>query len=274
MNGQKPATIPEYLQWLRERHGVQVQVQAGKNRFDSVATRIRDAFQASPFWKDLIDSLKEFDDEYLVSTAYRLFVSPAPAVIEVKPFESFLLKTFRRNILESPHFPEAPEGGWLLPDDWYSRISDIVRTCLVVKYLDGVEFMAAKIEGMCSIHGCQCDLSYEAREEGYYAAHVIVHGTAEIPREDWDSQRIPVALEIQITTQLQEVIRKLLHEYYDRRRSQTERADVKWQWNYKSDEFIANYLGHVLHYAEGMIMEVRNRQAELAAAKSRKEPVS
>ena len=33
-----------------------------------------------------------------------------------------------------------------------------------------------------------------------------------------------------------------------------------WQWNYKSDEFAANYLGHILHYVEGMIIEIRDKK--------------
>lgn len=38
--------------------------------------------------------------------------------------------------------------------------------------------------------------------------------------------------------------------------------DIKWQWDYESDEFIPNYLGHILHYIEGMIMEVRKREVQ------------
>ena len=67
-------------------------------------------------------------------------------------------------------------------------------------------------------------------------------------------------VEIQITTQLQEVIRRLLHKYYERQRSGRSTSDLKWQWDYKSDEFAANYLGHILHYVEGMIMDVRDKR--------------
>lgn len=67
-------------------------------------------------------------------------------------------------------------------------------------------------------------------------------------------------IEIQITTQLQEVIRSLLHKYYEDRRKGVEAEGTKWQWDYKSDEFVANYLGHILHYVEGMIMDIREKQ--------------
>lgn len=36
-------------------------------------------------------------------------------------------------------------------------------------------------------------------------------------------------------------------------------SDVAWQWQYRGDQFVPNYLGHILHYIEGMIMEVRER---------------
>jgi hypothetical protein len=31
-------------------------------------------------------------------------------------------------------------------------------------------------------------------------------------------------------------------------------------WNYRNDQFITTYLGHILHYVEGMIIEVRDRE--------------
>ena len=64
-------------------------------------------------------------------------------------------------------------------------------------------------------------------------------------------------MEIQITTQVQELILNLLHKYYERRRNKIEPDN--WQWDHASDEFATNYLGHILHYVEGMIVEVRER---------------
>ena len=46
------------------------------------------------------------------------------------------------------------------------------------------------------------------------------------------------------------------------KRKRITKENVKWQWNYKGDEFTANYLGHILHYVEGMIMEIRDKQEE------------
>jgi ppGpp synthetase/RelA/SpoT-type nucleotidyltranferase len=276
VNEPKPTTQQEYLTWLKQTAGAHITLPRLQTRFDSVTAKINSSFTSSSFWSQLKSSLAEYNDQYYLNTdGYFLLTNlqPPPEIV-TKPFESFLLKTQRRNILENPNWPSPPQEGWLLPDNWYSRIPDVVRTRFTVKYLDGVDFMVQAIASLCGEHACQSDISYEAREEGYYAAHLIVHSEADIPGETWDSLRIPVALEIQITTQLQEVIGRLLHKYYERRRSLREKPDLKWQWNYESDEFITNYLGHILHYAEGMIMEVRTRQAASSSPQSPKEAAS
>ena len=123
--------------------------------------------------------------------------------------------------------------------------------------------MIDKIKFICEQQSLPCQIFFEAREEGYYAAHLYTKQKFEIPKVTWDTEKVEISIEIQITTQLQEVIRKLLHKYYEERRKKVKKEDVKWQWNYKSDEFIANYLGHILHYIEGMIMEIRGKQKEM-----------
>lgn len=199
---------------------------------------------------------------YLLNTGYHLLREYKPTVL-TKPFASFLLKTYRKNVLLNNNWPKEPQDGWILPSNWYSKIDDIVRTLIEVKYLDGVEFMIEKIRTFCKERGSECLVFMEAREEGYYAAHLYMRRSFEVPRMTWDTEKVDVSVELQLTTQLQEVIRKLLHTYYeDVRRRARLREDVKWQWNYKSAEFAANYLGHILHYVEGMIMEVRDRQRQ------------
>jgi len=115
-------------------------------------------------------------------------------------------------------------------------------------------------------HGSRRALSlwcwdYEAREEGYYAAHCYPRFEINIPTLSWVTEATSVEFEIQVTTQLQDVIRNLTHDYYELRRSRKTIPDMKWQWDYKGPEFVPNYLGHILHYVEGMIMEVRMRGA-------------
>jgi hypothetical protein len=251
-----------YPQWLRNEHSVSVS-DALENRYDSVTAKLLRDLSTSSFWQELVASLKTFDDEYRVSCeGYPLLMPGAPSLL-VKPYKSFIEKTYRRNIVENRNWPAPPRGGWLLPDRCFGRINDLIRTTISVKYLDGVEFLAERIEQLAIVHGARFNLFLEAREQGYYAGHAYVRQEVEIPGPQWDTEQISASLEIQLTTQLQEVIRRLLHKYYEDRRSKSKSDDGQpWQWNYESDEFVANYLGHLLHYIEGMIMEVRARQSQ------------
>jgi hypothetical protein len=52
----------------------------------------------------------------------------------------------------------------------------------------------------------------------------------------------------------------MLHLHYEKRREQRAGPESDaWKWDYKSDEFSTNYLGHILHYLEGVIVEIRNK---------------
>lgn len=261
---QKPRNIDEYKSWLKDKHGIEISDRV-KTRYDAVSNTIKRDYEKSDFWIKIVDSLAEYDQDYRMKKGYNLFLGNAKPELDIKTFDSFLLKTFRKNVLNNKNFPDEPQTGWILPDNWFSQIDDIVRTLFVVKYLDGVEFLKGKIKSHCE----ECGMDYreylEAREEGYYAAHLYTRRRFDIPREDWDTTTVQVSVELQITTQLQEAIRLLLHKFYESRRLKIEEKDLKWQWDYTCDEFSANYLGHILHYVEGMIMEIREKQKEKTA---------
>lgn len=264
MNSEKPQNIDEYKDWLKEKHKVEISRKI-ETYYESVTSRIKLDFEESGLWIQLTENLREYDGEYLLKTGYPLLIPRFEPELYIKPFDSFLLKTFRKNILENKRWPDELEGGWILPTNWYTKINDVIRTLFVVKYLDGVEFMTDNINSLCKQHSLECRVFFEAKEEGYYAAHLYTKQEFEIPGVNWDTKMVDVSIEIQITTQVQEVIRTLLHKYYeDKRKRPMTKKDIKWQWNYKSDEFVANYLGHVLHYVEGMIMEIREKQKEIA----------
>lgn len=262
MEKEKPKDLNGYKEWLKKEHKIEISAQT-ETYYDSVTNIIKRDFEESNCWVALIDNLREFDSQYrLQKEGYSLLLTRDKPTLYIKPFKSFLGKTLRKNVLQNQNWPDEPDDGWIFPNNWYSRIDDIIRTLIVVKYFDGVEFMVEKMQSLYEQHGLPCVPFFEAKEEGYYAAHLYTKREFEIPRPTWDTERVTVSIEVQITTQVQEVIRKLLHKYYEERRERLRKEDIKWQWNYESDEFIANYLGHILHYVEGMIMEIRERQKE------------
>lgn len=261
---EKPRSVKDYRRWLDENHGVSID-QTDQTYYESVVRKLRSDFASSEFWGSLSESLRRWDAEFRIRTGYKL-VPDRDAVPELleKPWESFLEKTFRKNIVHNEFWPDPPDGGWLLPPEWVTRVSDCVRTSFVAQYLDGAKELSDRLIQLSESFDLSQKVDYEARSEGYYAIHVNIVSDYALPKTNWDTQTREAAVELQVTTQLQNVIRRLTHQYYDNRRAEVEhhRSAEPWQWQYESDEFIANYLGHILHYVEGMIMEVRQRQRE------------
>jgi len=126
MSDKKPTNIDEYKKWLIN-NGVE-DLKREQAHYNAVVNRMAADFQVSDFWINLIKNFPEFNDEYLLKTGYPLFPSRdyKPTVV-TKPFDSFLLKTFRKNIIENKLFPVEPQEGWVLPSNWFSRINDIMR---------------------------------------------------------------------------------------------------------------------------------------------------
>lgn len=251
-------SFDQYPKWLGETHSVNVATE--RNRYERESVRIKGAAETSPLWLHYLATKQELADTYFAGTTYPLFADSTPESMVIKPWKSFLEKTYRTNISSNSGWPDPPEEGWLLPGNWYERIHDIARTVVVVKYLDGVEavtnhFQAFVTTGAIADYEC----NFEARDTGYYAAHSRVGVDFNLLVENWTEVASHGQFEIQVTTQLQEVIRRLTHIQYEGRRMTTDEPAMKWQWDYSSDSFKPNYLGHILHYMEGMIMEVRDK---------------
>ena len=122
--------------------------------------------------------------------------------------------------------------------------------------------MIERLDKLCEDHGVLCSHYFKSGNDGYYAAHLYLTQQFEIPRIDFDTELVDIDIELQVTTQLQDVIRRLLHIHYEERRKQPFAPKEQWQWDHGSDEFATNYLGHILHYVEGMIVEVRDRNKD------------
>ena len=255
---EKPTNPADYNLWLEEHLGVAI-TDRMQIHYEATVAKMKRDLEMSHFWQQLTKNLHEHNDQYLIETGYPLLVYPDTVPeLKMKPWESFVDKTYRENVVKNRNWPSAPEGNWILPSNWYTHINDILRTMIVVKYLDGVAFLVDKLKSLCGANYDHCD--WEAKEEGYYAVHLYRKDEFEIPA-GFDTEKVSVLIEIQITTQIQEVIRKLLWEYYERSRSNIlPSPEIVWQWEWKSEEFMVNYLGHILHYVEGMIMEIRDKE--------------
>jgi hypothetical protein len=259
----KPKNIREYKIWLKNICRSNGLFLLGRTDYNVVAAIIKKSFEESELWSQLTKNLNEYNDEYLKNNSgYSLLMYPREPELLIKPYDSFLLKTFRKNILENKNWPKTPKNGWILPNNWFSKINDIVRTMFVVKYIDGVEFIKNKIDYLCKKNNRKYIYSLKAKEEGYYAGHLHISEKIEIPKMPWGTKKVDVTIEIKITTQLKEVIQKLLHKYYENERIKikiNQKNGIAWQWDYRSNEFNVNYLGHIIHYIEGIIINAREK---------------
>lgn len=229
--------------------------------YANAAERLRSEFETSGFWVAVSRQLQNLHAVSDAETSYGLLAHPDRAFSVVKkPWESLILKSYRRNVLDNENWPEPPTGGWTTPDNWFETVEDIVRTTVVVRYLDGVETVRQAISDVANELGMTTKVVYEARDEGYYALHLTATVSLPFQSKDWRTARRNVPVEIQVCTQVQEVLRALTHKFYEDRRRRPKVTDQKWQWNCHSEQFVPNYLGHILHYADGMIMNVRNQR--------------
>jgi len=255
----KPENIDEYKKWLKQEFQVVIDRRV-QSDYESVGLTLKENLSKSSMWMTLENDYRTIDHDYLTRTGYHLFFQTEFPELKIKPFRSFLLKSFRKNVLENSVWPNKPGDGWVLPENWLKATNDIVRTSFAVKYLDGVEYLIGELSKRSEDKGYHNKVDYEAKDVGYYAAHFYFFFPCNVPGIDWETDMKGFSVEIQVTTQVQDVIKKLLHKYYNESRQVMHEEDVKWQWDYRSDEFSVNYLGHILHYLEGMIMEIREKQ--------------
>lgn len=256
----KPKDEIEFLEWIKEQLKFDFEPSKYKFYYETVTRKIKDDFEKSDSWKNLLQNLNEFNDEYYIEKGVNLLIPSEKPQIYIKSLESVINKAYRKNVLNNINYPASPDKGWVTPDNWFENLNDILRTTITVKYLDGVSFLINKLESYFSNQGFKFDCSYEAREEGYYAAHSGIEYDFDIPDPQFSPIKKKFNIEIQVTTQIQETIKNLLHKHYEENRKKEKAKDYKWQWDYKSEEFIPNYLGHIIHYVEGMIVEIRDKK--------------
>lgn len=255
---EKPARAM-YEEWLQKVWKGDTR-ELRRGRYFQQQRDLQTAFDSSPFLTDVRRSLPDWSMEYQQVTGVPLFTGAPPTIdLKLKPWESFLSRTWRHNVHNNGNWPNTPPDGWLTPDCWFEELWDIVRTRLVVRYLDGVQFLANRLANLGKQHTLLVELKTHAQEWGYYAMHVTVPQTFDVQTLNYEGVETRKSMvEMQLTTELQEAIGLLTHGYFETRREEEAPQDQKWQWDYRSAEFTPYYLGHLLHYLEGMIMRVRD----------------
>jgi hypothetical protein len=253
----KPRNLDEYRLWALKTLGLNLTDVRLARIYDTNVNNVLTLVTQHPFFVGFSAEAARWGDFYHSKTNSDLFLgSPEPHLI-VKPFRSVEEKTYRINVLRNSDFPGAPPGGWVDQTNLYSRLNDLVRGMLICRFADAPEFVTTQILDYAGSFGLANRGYSQEREDGYYAFHSYVTFEAELFDADWNAAPTAVEVEIQITTQLQEVLRNLTHPLYERRRLQSDDGLGKWKWDFTSTRFRFAYLSHTLHLLESMILESR-----------------
>jgi ppGpp synthetase/RelA/SpoT-type nucleotidyltranferase len=129
---------------------------------------------------------------------------------------------------------------------------------LVCKFIDAPKILAEALTNHAVSAGCTGRHIHRSTDEGYYAFHHYTAFQVEVVDDEWNSQTTNMEFEIQLTTQLQEVLRELTHPLYETAKLAIGPRDDQWKWDYDTPRFQTSYLGHTLHMIEAMIVQVRN----------------
>ena len=254
-NVEKPSNIDDFIAWARET----LEADFSLNGKTAVFNRIRTAYSyvvENPFFEGLSRLLSELQERIRQDCSYELLMlvpTDMRNVLNTKSFESVVNKAYRENVLSNQRFPEPPGENWVTPSNLFSEFSDLIRCQLVCRYKDGPQLLAQELKSFADQCGLKSRVKALGRDVGYYAYHFFV----EVPVEFTEGKE-HVEVEIQLTTQLQDVLYDITHQLYEKRRLQAG-MDADWKWDIESNQFKASYLAHSLHFMEAVIVELRNQ---------------
>jgi hypothetical protein len=258
----EPPPFEGYRAWLLRNFNADLK--RARTLYELAGPEIIRTISGSPVWKEIVATLPTISDAYARSKKDRLINDFNPSV-GLKPFASLVEKTYRKNILENRRFPSPPGPGWVLPDNWFQEIHDIARTTIAVRYLDGVQLIANEVAEIARKSEAAVATHREGRADGYYAMHQYLDFFIALPSADLNAPPTRVRFEVHVTTDVKLALKAILHSFYEGTRLQSSEQRRNWQWDFKSQEFVGNNLGHMLHYVEGMIVRLRDEQLDASA---------
>lgn len=208
------------------------------------------------FFKDLSSLIPTWNSDHVDKFGYPLFVDGVQPVLQRKSFESVVSKIYRQCYLQNTLFPSPPVSGWIDDTNYLKAFNDLIRTKLTCKFIDGPELVANLLTDLARAHNLSSTFYSRSLDDGYYAFHFYVDFQVNAYSAG-SSMPITLRMEIQISTQLKDVMYEILHKYYEKDRMQQAAANQNWKWDVKSNKFRSGYLAHTLHLLESIIIELR-----------------
>ena len=140
--------------------------------------------ESSAFWREFLTGLDEIDTKYRKdNNDLDLIHLPINQLrIKDKPVSSVIDKAFRQSIIENETTFDSADyyKGFVLPENVFEKLNDIIRTEIIVKYLDGIDLIGDYIENLAKRYNYEINKKYLSKDEGYYALHLYISYNAEI----------------------------------------------------------------------------------------------
>lgn len=258
---ERPGSTDDFAKWAAERDGSDLD--AWERLYRQRTAEMLAAANTDAVWTEFVSSLDNLDAQSEIESGHRLLMPEHSPRLQVKPFTSALNKAFRIDCLHNGLWPELPAergtNAWFRPGNAHEILNDLVRTSVYCRFLDGATDLADRLQKIGEVHDRNVTVDLRADENGYYAVHAGIPINAIVTSQRWNAEEIEFRLEVQFATMTQWVLRTLSHDLYERRRTKPAPNNEGWKWSPSSETFKTNYLGHLLHYADGMMVELRDR---------------
>jgi len=253
-------TLDEYLEADFQRLGFPEQ-----RAYEQNLILVRQAISSSPFMSGCGDILHAIANKYAPKNPSLLFGKVPTVEILLKPYRSVLDKSYRENVVFNNKYPSPPKGGWVDGSNFYIRLNDIARATIVCKYMDGPKFVCEELKSYCDGLGVSADYYPMNTDRGYYSWHFY----ARLPADVFLGSKVDnvlITFELQVTTQLAEVLTALTHGLYrEERILPGGKRDDAWKWTPETAKFRSAYMGHTLHLLEGVILGIKEEVLSAAA---------
>lgn len=254
----RPKNISEYKNWIKATLETDFDDETSQNLFETNLNYAMNVVEEHSFFANLSQRLREWSKSYETNTGSNLLMKEESLQLFQKSYESAINKSYRVNILQNTSFPKKPEKGWVTHKNLFEYFNDLIRGTIVCRFIDAPTFLTKELTKYAESLGLETKFYSQAKEEGYYAYHFYVFIPVKLLNEEFKKFDSKIEVEIQITTQLQDVLKSLTHIQYENDRLKSKKLDNKWKWEYKTNKFKVSYLSHTLHLLESVIVESRD----------------
>lgn len=242
------------LQWLKELESIrrEVAVPGYWTNLEENCIQWAGEISVSPFWRRVKQDLQSWKAKYRSQYGGALLIESVLSDFKGKGRERICSKLYQKRLEKESFKKEVlDEKGPPIP-----KINDLVRTRIVCQYVDGVEFLGDKLFDLAKDMQCAPLRSREGRLEGYFAQHLNFDIDV-LYRFGGSSDKATITAEIQIATGLSTNVWDTTHSIYEGSR-ENKQSPENWQWNPKDPRFISNQLGHMIHLADGLLVQLRD----------------